>query len=89
MKTVYQYSRSDAAKQFTIMCRQWQANAAELHKKSKSNQKVQEMCQSLGEAMSTVEGWAQLSGTVMLVVAYQPSMFDDEEFGRGADFDPR
>jgi len=89
MKSVVQYDQKSAMKQFKTMLVQWQNNAGELAKHSRSNPKVREMCQSLSEAVEAVVEWAELSGSIMLVAAYQPSMFDDEEFGRGADFDPR
>jgi len=76
-------SAKEASEMFINMMRQWQYNAAELGKKSKSNPKVREMCQQLSESMACVEEWSQLDGSIMLVAAYQPGMFDDAEFDEG------
>lgn len=82
------YGREEAMQQFILMMRQWQTNAETLYKHSRKNQKVQEMCQALSIAMESIEGWCELPGSVMLIAAYQPGMFDDDEFDRAADWMP-
>jgi len=89
MKNVSQLSSEASAREFDKMLTAWQNNAGELSKHSRSNPKVREMCQQVCEALDCIQGWAKLSGSIMLVTAYQPNMFDDEEFGRGADWNPR
>jgi len=64
-------------------------NFSEIAKHSHSNPKVREMCQSLCEALNSIDDWSDLPGSVMVIVAYQPGMFDDDEFGRVDEYDPR
>lgn len=87
MKTYSQFSEEQAMKEFLHALHQLTNNLGEIHHKSRKNPRVQEMCQSISEAAVSIREWCDLPGSVMLVVAYQPSLFDDEEFGRGADWD--
>jgi len=82
MKKNEQFTRDYAMEEFQEMLIQWYNNATELSRRCKRNPKVMEMLQSLCEAVESVNNWSDLPGSVMLVVAYQPGMFDDEDYGK-------
>jgi hypothetical protein len=69
------------------MLTQWQTNAIELSKRCRGNPKMLELLQGLTETVNTANGWLRLPGTMMIVVAYQPGLFDKAEFDRGADWE--
>jgi len=78
MKKTTQLSPADAADQLHHMLRQWQNNAAELHKHCRSSDKIQDVLHSLAQTVEAVDGWADLPGSIGISVMYQPSFLPDD-----------
>jgi len=79
MKKSRAYTQQQAMVQFLTMLRIWSYNIAEARKQSLENHRVMEILQSLDEAVATIGNWAELEGSIQLIVAYQPSMFDYDD----------
>lgn len=80
MKKTKTLTKEQAMVQFLTMLRIWSYNINELRAQSKSNDKILEMLQSLDEAVAAIGSWAMLDGSIQLIVAYQPTMFEIDDF---------
>jgi hypothetical protein len=87
MKKLEQWSAAQAEQELRTALKQLEHNTQEIYAHSRRNPKVQDLCLALHNTSLSVQDWLGHSGTVKIVVAWQPELLDYDMNDNGYSLD--